>query len=693
MPFDYNNAVHNKQVSGGSAAEYLAAAGSDGIHTNTFYLSAENRFFIGKTVNSLLELALKTDLTVNYIAGVASNNHIIHAVNAGVLSSTLKLSAKAGNRTSVIVVAGTEGVFTEGYTVHPDSAGMIEIVGGNQIRLLPMAINDVMDAGTLSMINYLNSINYSATNKVIQTGDFVICNSEQKIYIHKGTFTGTITDFQEMRVPLPTQATVRTWFGQGNGITYNNASGENSVRLGTNAGLLSFDGTGALVSSLPTWGQVSGKPVLAAVATSGSYVDLLNKPTIPSAQVNSDWSATTGVAAILNKPTNNMKTDAGQTITANHNFTGDTIMSSLMRQNLRDAEGNCYYDAFDVFPKIIDTNLNIRVATQGGNYRNLLISGNGNLSWDGAKIYHSGNFNVSTDNYPIKLANGNFGNGKIINSGNDMVLINPNSLAQMGVGSDGNVVLYNHGNSGNVGLGANLYYDGLWKQRNNIFYGGFGMSMNMYPNDSVKFIHGALINNQVLTAEKWKLNITNGDVTNFGKLQFPHASGNLILSNNAGIGIIAATVLSLQATQITLSATNIFAPLPDETSYLHLVTIGGDGISKLAKQPIANIVKATNGLNRASDGNIKTGGNFTEVTTSNLSGFSYGIVGGTTGKSVVFGDVATSPFMLVSGKVRNISDDFECTATGRGYIFKDDAGNVIRLRCNAQGNFYRELLS
>ena len=42
---------------------------------------------------------------------------------------------------------------------------------------------------------------------------------------------------------------------------------------------------------------------LATVATSGSYNDLTNKPTIPAAQVNSDWNANSGVAQILNKPT------------------------------------------------------------------------------------------------------------------------------------------------------------------------------------------------------------------------------------------------------------------------------------------------------------------------------------------------------------------------------------------------------
>lgn len=47
---------------------------------------------------------------------------------------------------------------------------------------------------------------------------------------------------------------------------------------------------------------------LATVATSGSYNDLTNKPTIPSAQVNSDWNANSGVAQILNKPTIPSKT-------------------------------------------------------------------------------------------------------------------------------------------------------------------------------------------------------------------------------------------------------------------------------------------------------------------------------------------------------------------------------------------------
>ena len=56
---------------------------------------------------------------------------------------------------------------------------------------------------------------------------------------------------------------------------------------------------------------------LAPVATSGSYNDLENKPTIPAAQVNSDWNADSGVAQILNKPTIPTVNDATLTITQN----------------------------------------------------------------------------------------------------------------------------------------------------------------------------------------------------------------------------------------------------------------------------------------------------------------------------------------------------------------------------------------
>ena len=49
---------------------------------------------------------------------------------------------------------------------------------------------------------------------------------------------------------------------------------------------------------------ILNKPVLATIATSGSYNDLTNKPTIPAEQIQSDWNQTNNVALdyIKNKP-------------------------------------------------------------------------------------------------------------------------------------------------------------------------------------------------------------------------------------------------------------------------------------------------------------------------------------------------------------------------------------------------------
>lgn len=67
---------------------------------------------------------------------------------------------------------------------------------------------------------------------------------------------------------------------------------------------------------------------LATVATTGDYDDLLNKPTIPAAQVNSDWNTVSGVAQILNKPTTLSGygiTDGANTDLSNLTSTGQNI--------------------------------------------------------------------------------------------------------------------------------------------------------------------------------------------------------------------------------------------------------------------------------------------------------------------------------------------------------------------------------
>jgi drug/metabolite transporter superfamily protein YnfA len=86
---------------------------------------------------------------------------------------------------------------------------------------------------------------------------------------------------------------------------------------GANGQYLKSTGTGLGWETFPTipaaqlntdWNATSGisqilnKPTFSVAASTGDYSDLLNKPTIPAAQVNSDWNATSGISQILNKP-------------------------------------------------------------------------------------------------------------------------------------------------------------------------------------------------------------------------------------------------------------------------------------------------------------------------------------------------------------------------------------------------------
>lgn len=79
--------------------------------------------------------------------------------------------------------------------------------------------------------------------------------------------------------------------------------------------------------------RILNKPALATVATSGSYNDLSNKPTIPAAQIQSDWTqASTGALDyIKNKPVVStpvlaaqLTTDSAGSVTWNYSAFGFT---------------------------------------------------------------------------------------------------------------------------------------------------------------------------------------------------------------------------------------------------------------------------------------------------------------------------------------------------------------------------------
>lgn len=77
-----------------------------------------------------------------------------------------------------------------------------------------------------------------------------------------------------------------------------------SVNGQTGTVVLTASDVGAATATQGAKADTAVQPAdLATVATTGDYDDLTNKPTIPAAQVNSDWNASSGVAQILNKPT------------------------------------------------------------------------------------------------------------------------------------------------------------------------------------------------------------------------------------------------------------------------------------------------------------------------------------------------------------------------------------------------------
>ena len=172
----------------------------------------------------------------------------------------------------------------------------INNISGNNITLLSQLTSDslhrtVTDAQILLFTNKQNTLISGTSIKTINSNTLL--------------GSGDITIWQ------PSGASSQ--FLKGDGSLDNHTYLDNTYNPDWNA-----VGGSKYISNKPTipsaqvqtdWNAVSGlgvllnKPTLATVATSGSYADLSTKPTIPAAQVNSDWNAVSGVAQILNKPT------------------------------------------------------------------------------------------------------------------------------------------------------------------------------------------------------------------------------------------------------------------------------------------------------------------------------------------------------------------------------------------------------
>ena len=114
----------------------------------------------------------------------------------------------------------------------------------------------------------------------------------------------TLAGLQEGQT-LSWDAVKQKWVNAQNSATVNtlNAVGDVTITSVQDGEVLVWDDTASKwVNKALTASDISG---LANVATSGDYDDLENKPTIPAAQIQSDWSQSNNTKAdfIKNKPT------------------------------------------------------------------------------------------------------------------------------------------------------------------------------------------------------------------------------------------------------------------------------------------------------------------------------------------------------------------------------------------------------
>ena len=163
------------------------------------------------------------------------------------------------------------------------------------VSSLQSQLNTLVSGNANDAINSFNEI-IAFLDGVKDTQDLssIIAGIEQQIAGKQAT----ISDLDTIRAGAAKGATAlqsytEKYTGTITGIKMNGASKGTSgvVDLGT------------VITSHQDISGKADKSSLASVATSGSYNDLSNKPTIPAEQVNADWNATSGKAQILNKPT------------------------------------------------------------------------------------------------------------------------------------------------------------------------------------------------------------------------------------------------------------------------------------------------------------------------------------------------------------------------------------------------------
>lgn len=216
--------------------------------------------------------------------------------------ATIRSNAQAGKAVS-------DTIATYGDIVTHDVAEFATAAQGVKADTALQTGNNVSelvnDAGYLVMGDLTNFVtkNTAQTISGLKTfsADIVLSGTTSIKNTTSGvSYTMLYRDTGGIHVGTSTQALLLA--GSGTRPTFNGNNVAMSADIPTAVSQLTND-TGFITNAVNNLQNYTLTSDLATVATSGSYNDLSNKPTIPAAQVNSDWNANSGVAQILNKPT------------------------------------------------------------------------------------------------------------------------------------------------------------------------------------------------------------------------------------------------------------------------------------------------------------------------------------------------------------------------------------------------------
>ncbi len=267
------------------------------------YIGSESETYTKAETDALLN-AKQDNITATdgiTLTGTTLTNSGVRAVASGTANGTISVNTN-GTSADVAVTGLGSAAYTNSSAYATAAQGTkadTALQSGDNVSEL------VNDAGYLVMGDLTNFVtkNTAQTITGLKTfsADIVLSGTTSIKNTTSGvSYTMLYRDTSGIHVGTSTQALLLA--GSNARPKFNNNDVAMLSDIPTAVSQLTND-TGFITNAVNNLQNYTLTSNLATVATSGSYNDLSNKPTIPAAQVNSDWNANSGVAQILNKPT------------------------------------------------------------------------------------------------------------------------------------------------------------------------------------------------------------------------------------------------------------------------------------------------------------------------------------------------------------------------------------------------------